>query len=133
MNWTNYKLYDDIELRILLYPHVGFMDDDIELMSALHGEEDELVLYISLLGGYYFLQGQHTSYHNGKYGFSDQVYNPNKFKVEAAVRTYLKQLGLQEIGEKEALQLVPDISTELKELGEVCVFDCLFNDLFGPV
>ena len=54
INWINLEDYPDIEYKILLHKHQDILDDDDLLLTHLTGVRREVLLWISIIGKYYY-------------------------------------------------------------------------------
>lgn len=120
------------ELKILLHKNQEVLDDDVELMSALNGTRYDLRVFISVLHPYYFLFIEETRYIEAldKWLFnSKSVSSIEGNRLSKEICSYLSQRGYFEITNIIAKEIVPDVQTELKDVGQATVFDCLFTDI----
>lgn len=129
MDWTNFELYNDIEFKILLHKGIAYMDDDIELLKRLNYNKKELIIFISLIGKYCYIMYLNTIFKNCEYYFSIIENTQEHFVIRESLNKLFDELNYQEITNETAKIILPDLSTELKNFGEVTIFDCLFNDI----
>lgn len=125
-DWSNFELYNDIELKILLNQDIEYMDDDIELLKAVHNNKNEIIIYVSLISNFYYILYLNTTIKNGDYYFNTK--EQNSF-IENIIEKLFIKYNYKKLDKHIAQIIVPNIETELKQVGEVTVFDCLFNDV----
>jgi hypothetical protein len=53
---------------------------------------------------------------------------PEEDETVNKIDCYLSRKGYEKVLDKDARIVIPDVETELKELTEATVFDCLFTD-----
>lgn len=133
-DWTCFEEYNDIEIKILLHKGLSYLDDDTELLKAVGGKQRELMLFISPLGQYYFWRIQATT--NTPYGlsFAEQFSaGEEDTTIVDKIEHFFDTKGYAKVTAEQAVVVLPDIATELKDLGTATIYDCLFNDLISPV
>ena len=131
-DWTDLKNYNCYEYRILLYKNQLILDDNIELMSALNNERLDLFIFISVLEKYYYIQINKTEYKqkNNKWIFEVLKKYPENLKKEMLeLKKGLFLEGYIELDDDIVRGEVPHIETELKNMGDARIFDCLFTDI----
>lgn len=119
------------ELKILLHEKQEILDDDIELIGILGGEREDLRIFFSVLEKYYYMFLEKTKYNpvEKKWDFYIiQNYSKEQEKLVKRIEDYLYMMKWMKITDMVARSKIPDIETELKELGQVTVFDCLFTE-----
>lgn len=120
------------EFKILLHKYQDIIDDDTILMNVLNGERFDLRIFISILEPYYymFIERTNNTEANDTWGFSTvECFNKEIDRLLKSIEEYFSKQGYRKLSDEEAKTKVPDIETELKEVSEVNVFDCLFTDL----
>jgi len=106
--------------------NAGALDDAVFLREVeLSGSIDQVTLAISAIAPYFLLSFIHSS--AGK--IKQRSENPSNVAQDSAgklISAALNDLGLKRLAEEVSTQIVSDVSTELCELGEATVADCLF-------
>lgn len=120
------------EYRVLLHKNIDIMDDDIMLMEKLHGERNDLNIYISVLEPYYYLEVLKTTYtekdSEWKF-FTMKEYSIQYIELMNKIDRYFYKKGYRKLTDAETLIPVPDVETIYKDVNKVNVFHCLFMDL----
>ena len=132
INWTDLKMYNCFEFRILLHKDQKILDDDIELIKALSNTRKDLHLFISGLDNYYFYFINKTQWHekDDAWTFQKQytVTGENKTLI-AVLESLMKKLGYIKLSYTEAKTVINNIDLECIDEGHVTVFNCLFSDI----
>jgi hypothetical protein len=132
VDWTNLSDSQCYEYKILLHAGQPILDDDLELIRALGGKRRDLCLFISILGSYWFFVVDETTYDEETDEWKFQLGSEEDQDIEQAVhrlKQVMKSEGYLEVPREIARLAVPDVETEMQELGEATVFHCLFTDL----
>lgn len=120
------------EFKILLHKNQEILDDDTILVKTLNGERSDLRIFVSILEPCYYMFIERTKYTdaNDKWKFDTvKCLNQEITKLLKDIESYFCKKGYRKFFDDEVKEKVPDIETELKEVNEVIVFDCLFTDL----
>jgi hypothetical protein len=117
------------ELKVLLHENQPILDDDIKLIQVLGGLRNDLRIFISILEPFYFMFLETTQYDVNiqEWKFESNYLNRDN-DIVSSYRNYLNQ-GYELLEYKKVTTVVNDIATELKNIGEATVFDCMFTDL----
>ena len=129
VDWTEEESFC-YEYKILLHENQPILDDDIELMKALHGERNDLWVFVSILAPYYYVKAEKTQYCEGdKWLFNNLIISDDKIqKLLIEIDKYFLDMGFSKLSDEDIKIRVPFVATELKSYNEVTVFDCLFTD-----
>jgi predicted O-linked N-acetylglucosamine transferase (SPINDLY family) len=133
-DWTDLKNYNCYEYRILLYKNQSILDDDIELITVLNNERLDLFIFISILEKYYYIQFNKTEYKpkEKKWIFNILMKYPENLQKEIIeLKRCLSLEGYIELKDKIVREKVDNIETDVKNIGDVRIFDCLFTDIIG--
>ena len=131
-DWTDLKNYNCYEYRILLHKNQSILDDDIELITALNNERLDLFIFISVLEKYYYIQFNKTEYKSreNKWIFKILKEYPEKLQKEMIeLKRYFSLENYIELKDDIIREKVAYIETEVKNMGDVRIFDCLFTDI----
>ena len=80
VDWTEEESFC-YEYKILLHENQPILDDDIELMKALHGERNDLWVFVSILAPYYYIKAEKTQYCKGdKWLFNNLIISDDKIQ-----------------------------------------------------
>lgn len=129
-DWTNLEENNCMQYEILTVENQDILDDDIELMDALGGTRIDVDLYISIIGHYYFYKITKTELKDDTWDFSSDVdYNDNLKMITRKIELLMDSISLMKVDSDLCMTIIPDIETELLNVGEVNVFNCLFTEL----
>lgn len=134
-DWTDFEDLCDYEYRILLHKNQPLLDGDIELMSVLGGERREIYFFISVLEKYYcyFIVQSNYCLNTKEWDFkniNDEI--PEIEDNILILKDFFKKVNYTGLSRSMLNQKVPKIQTELTEMNNATIFDCLFNDLITP-
>lgn len=131
VDWTDENDANCFEYDVLLHLGHPLLDDDVELIEALGGTRTDLRVFISALGDFYFGFVEKTYY--------DSIQQQWQFQTIAVPQPFeilFKQMqqgfsgkGFSEIPIAMANSIIPNVETQLKEMGTATIFHCLFSDL----
>jgi len=132
VNWSDLNSSNCHEFRILLHQDQSILDDDEILMRVIGNERFDLMVFISIIEKYYYIHSNCTRYvpETNEWSFCtmDKLLPEIEDKVDK-LKHFLKNEKYAELSELLIKTIVPDIETELEEVGDVNVFDCIFTDL----
>ena len=107
------------------------MDDDVELLKKLGGVRKDIFIYISKISKYYCYTFSVTRLVEKSLDFKYQDLT-HTIKMELSeLNDFMKSQGYSLLNAREISQVIPDIETELTEMGKAKVFDLLFTDLYS--
>lgn len=132
VNWTDYKSCC-CEFKILLHENQPLPDDDLELIGALGGERRDLLIFVSILEPYYYILAEEAVYsqNNDEWYFNKIHIEDEKIgRLIERLQNYFIENGYTELLDEEVKIHVPSVQTELRNIEEATVFDCLFTNLF---
>ena len=131
-DWTDLTTYNCYEYRILLHKGQPILDDDIELITILNNERLDLFIFISILEKYYYIQFNKTKYkpRDDEWTFEVLRECPSYFRKKSReLKNKIFLAGYTELNEKDVREKVDYVETELKNIGEATIFNCLFTDI----
>ena len=134
IDWTDKREYDCIQFKILLHEYTPLLDDDIDLIRHLGGTRQDLRIYVSVLGKYYFCNIEETSYdeNTNTWSVCDKVCNESQIKSKINdLEEFFHSTNYMKITTKQARSMVPEIRLKYIEPGNARVFDCLFTQIDG--
>jgi len=120
------------EFKILLHKNQNILDDDRTLIEVLGGVRYDLRVFISVLEPYYYMFLEETRYREADNQWLFRTIKLSKqdvAKVIKEVDNCLLSKGYRKLSENDVKMVVPQIETELRELNEANIFDCLFTDV----
>ena len=120
------------EFKILLHKNQNILDDDRTLIEVLGGVRYDLRVFISVLEPYYYMFLEETRYREADNQWLFRTIKLSKqdvTKVIKEVDNCLLSKGYRKLSENDVKMVVPQIETELRELNEANIFDCLFTDV----
>lgn len=134
IDWTDRKVYDCWQFKVLMHENQDLLDDDIELIRALNNQRKDLRIFISVLGKYYYYYIEETTYDADLDLW--EVYNafeiPDNIKEQVeSLQSFFETQGYSYVTDMQAKQEAKNIHTEYIEYGKACVFDCLFTQIDG--
>ncbi|GGG75083.1 hypothetical protein [Paenibacillus radicis (ex Gao et al. 2016)] len=130
VDWTNLAEYNCMQFKVLILENQKIIDDDIQLIQALGGSRIDLMLYVSVLGDFYYYYYVQTSYHDGIWKFKDHlVRNEEMKRISSKIELLMSGKKLIKLEDIICKHVVPDLETELLNFGEVTIFNCLFTEI----
>ena len=133
---TDWNYDNCFRFKVLLHrssPHtIGGKADAIELVEKLGGTAYFLLVEISALGPYYEYYFSQRIYDDSTQELIAQVskrpFSINQEAILKRVVGYCKGKGFKKLNKELLDRIVPGISLDLAEEGEVTVYNCLFAD-----
>jgi hypothetical protein len=124
-------------LEVLLHPSVKFIHDDRAILQTLGGEMATWELYISCLGRWVYHHVKTmkvVDLAKDKFEFTtSQNYGEGIPKrLFEKYRAFWESKGYQDVPKELAMEIVPDVETECKPMGQATIFHCLFSDTTSP-
>ncbi|WP_138752824.1 hypothetical protein [Paenibacillus sinopodophylli] len=130
VDWTNLEEYNCMQYKVLIAKDQKILDDDVELINVLGGRRIDLVLYVSILGDFYYFNYVNTNLIEGNWHFSSvNVINKEMQRISIEIDSLMKRKKRTKLEDLVCKSFVPDLETELLNFGEVRVFNCLFSEL----
>lgn len=117
---------------VLLHPDQPLLDDDEELLEALHGTRYDLEIYCSMLSPFYYMECRRTTLtqlDDGKRLTFARAASPCP-AVPKKVAETLEEVGFSALSRPVILHPVPDLDVEFVPMGKTILFSCLFESLF---
>lgn len=117
---------------VLLHPDQPLLDDDEELLEALHGTRYDLEIYCSMLSPFYYMECRRTTLtqlDDGKRLTFARAASPCP-AVPKKVAETLEEVGFSALSRPVILYPVPDLDVEFVPMGKTILFSCLFESLF---
>ncbi|GHU57137.1 hypothetical protein AGMMS49975_22000 [Clostridia bacterium] len=125
----NNDYYPGVSYSVLLHKNQPILDDDEDLLFALNGKRFDLDVYVSLLSKCYYICVVETLKIKDCLKFS--VIDDTRFFIEEINKLdqSFSSLNFIKLDSDIICHIVPNVETELLDIGNVRIFNCLFTDL----